>query len=455
MTRSPGHHDADGRLTARRPPDDMLPYVNPVDAALARRPPRGGLRLLLAVAFMFVALLGWAAFAELDEVVHAAGQVVPSQRTQSIQNLEGGILRAVLVHEGQVVEKDAPLAQIDNQLAESSYRDAAQRVFENRVALVRLEAELGGTSPVYSDEMRQQSPQTVADHLAAYEARQQQRKAEIDVLAAQYRQRAQEVEEQLARKKQLEQSLVLATEQRDLTKPLMERKAYPRLEYLGLEQKVVQLQGDVESLAASIPKTRAAMQEAQERMTARQAEQRATTSEEINKRRSELRSLEETLAAGSDRVTRTELRSPVRGTVKQVLMHTTGGVVKPGESIMEIVPLTDNLLIEAKVRPADVAFLHPGQHAMVKFTAYDFSIYGGLPATVEHMSADTIEDRRGDTYYLVHLQTGRDAITYRNEKLPVIPGMVTTVDIMTGKKTVLDYLLKPLLKARQNALRER
>ncbi len=176
---------------------------------------------------------------------------------------------------------------------------------------------------------------------------------------------------------------------------------------------------------------------------------------EITKRRTELNSLKETLAAGGDRVTRTELRSPVRGTVKQIYINTVGGVVKPGEAIMEIVPLDDTLLVEARVRPADVAFLHPGQKAMVKVSAYDFSIYGGLEAELEQISADTIEDKRGDFYYLVKVRTRKNSIVYRKEHLPIIPGMVTTVDILTGKKTVLDYILKPILKARQNALRER
>ena len=235
----------------------------------------------------------------------------------------------------------------------------------------------------------------------------------------------------------------------------MQRKIYSRVDYLGLEQKVVSLQGDIESLASSIPKAKAAAEEAKQRLTLRKAEMEAEINAEISKRRTELNSLKETLAAGGDRVTRTELKSPVRGTVKQIYINTVGGVVKPGEAIMEIVPLDDTLLVEARVRPADVAFLHPGQKAMVKVSAYDFSIYGGLEAELEQISADTIEDKRGEFFYLVKVRTHKNAISYRNEQLPIIPGMVTTVDILTGKKTVLDYILKPILKARQNALRER
>jgi len=217
----------------------------------------------------------------------------------------------------------------------------------------------------------------------------------------------------------------------------------------------VSLQGDIDQLAASIPKTRAAAQEARQRILFRQAELDTSILDELNKRRAELASLRETLAAGSDRVTRTVLRSPVRGTVKQIYLNTIGGVVKPGESIMDIVPLDDTLLVDARIRPADVAFLHAGQHALIKVSAYDFSIYGGLEAQLEQISADTIEDKRGEFYYSIKLRTKHTSLLYRGDELPIIPGMIVTVDIMTGKKSVLDYVLKPILKAKQNALRER
>lgn len=434
---------------------EELPYLNEVEAALVRQPRLGPRVLSAAVALMFLILLVWAGWAELDEVTHANGQVISSQRTQIIQNLEGGILGAILVKEGQVVEKDAPLAQLENKLAETHYRDAANKVQENEVALVRLEAELRGESPVFSEEVQEKTPQVVADQMAVHLTRRQQRQAEMQLLEAQLEQRTREVEEQVSRKRQAERSLALAVEQRNIAYPLMQRKIYSRVDFLGLEQKVVSLQGDIESLASSIPKTQAAAEEARQRLKSRQAELESEINEEISKRRAELASLRETLAAGGDRVTRTELRSPVRGTVKQISINTIGGVVKPGEAIMEIVPLDDTLLVEARVRPADVAFLHPGQKAMVKISAYDFSIYGGLEGSLEQISADTIEDKRGDFYYLVKVRTKKNAISYHNEQLPIIPGMMTTVDILTGKKTVLDYLLKPILKARQNALRER
>ena len=451
-------------------PDDIQ-FAGEVDAALARRPRFGVRALSITVAVMFACLLVWAAFAKVDEVTHAEGQVVGSQRTQTIQNLEGGILRAVLVREGQIVNKGDVLAQLDNELAESSYRDAVNKAMENSLAIARLEAELKGQRPVFPEDLQDwaakltghkvdentlaRARQIIRDQENAWQSRQNQLNAEIEVLKSQYDQRRHDVEEQIARKTQLDRSLALSIEQRDTAYALVQRNNFSRMEYLGLQQKVVELQGQIDMLAASIPKAQAAAEESKQRIASRRAEQNAAITEEINKRRLELNSLRETLAAGSDRVTRTELRTPVRGTVKQIYINTVGGVVKPGEPIMDIVPLDDTLLVEAKVSPKDVAFLRPGQEVMVKVSAYDFSIYGGLEGKLESISADTIEDKKGNYHYLVKVRTQKTAITYHNEVLPIIPGMIVTADILIGKKTVLDYLLKPILKAKQNALRER
>lgn len=451
-------------------PDDIA-YASEVDAALARRPRFGARALSVTVALMLACLIVWAAFASIDEVTHADGQVVGSQRTQAIQNLEGGILRGIDVREGQIVEKGAVLARIDNEVAESSYRDALSKAIENRLAIIRLEAEVRGEKPQFPADLRAflarrlgrnidnrtltRARELLHDQEYAWEYRHNQVLAEKEVLQAQYDQRVHEVAEEEARQKQLQSSLQLAREQLGVAAQLMKRKNYARMEYLNLEQKVVDLQGQVDMLEASLPKVRAAAEEARQRIASSDAERRAAILQEITKRRLELTSLRETISAGGDRVTRTELRSPVRGTVKQIYLNTVGGVIKPGESIMDIVPLDDTLLVEARVSPKDVAFLRPGQDVMVKVSAYDFSIYGGLEGKLESLSADTIEDKRGDLHYLVKVRTQRTAITHNNEVLPIIPGMMVTADILIGKKTVLDYLLKPILKAKQNALRER
>ncbi|MBQ3060116.1 MAG: HlyD family type I secretion periplasmic adaptor subunit [Desulfovibrio sp.] len=451
-------------------PDDIQ-FAHELDAALSRRPRFGARLLSVSVAVMLACLLVWAGFAEIDEVTHAEGSVVGSQRTQTIQNLEGGILRAVLVHENQIVEKGAILARLDNEFAESAYRDAVNKAMKNSMAILRLEAELRDNEPVFPPDLPRwgqallghaldseslaRLQQIVRDEGNAWSSRREQLAAELDVLRSQEVQRRHEVEEQSARKMQLDRSLAIALEQQETARRLVQRNNFSRMEYLGLQQKVVELQGQVDMLAASIPRAQAAAEEAVQRIASRQAEQKSTVTEEINNLRLELTSLRETLSAGSDRVTRTELRAPVRSTVKQIHITTVGGVVKPGEPIMDLVPLDDTLLVEARVLPRDVAFLRPGQDVMIKVSAYDFSIYGGLSGKLEHISADTIEDRQGNYYYLAKVRTGETAIRYQNEILPIIPGMLVVADILIGKKTVLDYILKPILKARENALRER
>jgi adhesin transport system membrane fusion protein len=235
----------------------------------------------------------------------------------------------------------------------------------------------------------------------------------------------------------------------------MLKGTFSRVDYLKLEQQLATLQGDVAGVAQSIARARNGAQEIQERITQRRSEKMSQIQEEINKRRLDLNSIRETLAFGGDRTKRMDVRAPMRGTIKRILINTVGGVIKPGETVIELVPLDDTLLVEARIKPTDIAFLHPNQKAVIKITAYDFSIYGGLEGSVEQISADTIEDKKGETYYLVKLRTQKNAIQYRGENLPIIPGMTASVDILTGKKSVLDYLLKPILKAKQNALRER
>jgi len=224
---------------------------------------------------------------------------------------------------------------------------------------------------------------------------------------------------------------------------------------LNLEQRVSGLQGELDTLEATIPKTRAAIREAEERLRLHAAGTNAEILAELNRANAELATLRETIAAGGDRVSRTEVRSPVRGVVKSVNVTTEGGVIMPGQVIMEIVPLDDSLIVEARVSPQDIAFLFVGQRAKIRLTAYDFTIYGALDARLENIGADTIEGKQGEVYYLVKLRTQASALEHHGQTLPILPGMMATADILTGKKTVLDYVLKPILKAKHSALRER
>ena len=432
-----------------------LEYMSEVDAALYRRGHPWAYIVSVGTFAFFVVCIVWAYFAELDEVTRGNGQVIPSQRVQEISNLEGGLLSEMLVSENQIVEKDQVLARVSNEQAESTVRDNLNKQAEAEAAIQRLEAERSGKDLVFSQDVEDKHLQAVADQLALYNSRKTQFEGEIRALEAQLEQKNNEMAEAQARRGQLEENLRLVMEQRNIARPLMLKGTFSRVDYLKLEQQVATLQGDVAGVAQSIARARNGAQEIQERINQRKSEKLSQIQEEINKRRLELNSIRETLSFGGDRTKRMDVRAPMRGTIKRILINTVGGTIKPGETLIELVPLDDTLLIEARIKPMDIAFLHPNQKAIIKITAYDFSIYGGLEASVEQISADTIEDKKGETYYLVKLRTKKNAIVYRGDSLPIIPGMTASVDILTGKKSVLDYLLKPILKAKQNALRER
>lgn len=439
------------------PRPEELPYLDVVEAAMHRRSKVSTRWLLIGSCSTFFILLLWAALADIDEMVRSVGQVTPAQRVQHIQNLEGGILREVLVREGQHVDKDALLLRIDNEQAGSVYRDAVAKSLELQAAIARLEAEVAGpgTNPDYPQEVRERTPDSVKrqnDLLASHRI---QDEAEIRALQAKRELFLQEIEEQLSRQRTATASLALAVKQRDLARPLMNSRSMSSLDFMNLEQRVLTLQGELDVLESTIPKSRAAVREVEERLTLRKAELEADDLAELNRYQAELNSLRELMVSGGDRVTRTEVRSPVPGTVKRINIGTVGGVIMPGEVIMEVVPSDSSLIVEARVSPQDIAFIYEGQAARVKLSAYDSAIYGSMDAKVEQIGADSIEGKTGEYYYLVKLRTNNDTLLHNGKELPIIPGMLATVDIITGRKTVLDYLLKPILRAQQNAMRER
>ncbi|MHA1151753.1 MAG: HlyD family type I secretion periplasmic adaptor subunit [Alphaproteobacteria bacterium] len=424
--------------------------------AATRRRGQGFAYILTIMTFVFVVVMGfWADFAVLDEVTRGEGRVIPSSKTQIIQNLEGGILAEILVHEGDIVEKGDILVRIDNTAAQATYRDAQTRFYSLQATVERLMAEQMDREMALSEKILRQAPQAAADQKSLFEARRRQLKAQIGVLEAQAGQRKQEIAEVRSRRKQLERSLQLAREELAITQPLARSGVMPRIDLIRIERQVADLEGEINTIRLSIPRIQSAAKEAGQRIEEVRLSSKSAISEALNRARAELNSVTETLLAGKDRVTRTSVRSRVRGTVKEIKQNTIGGVIRPGEDIIEIVPLDDTLLIEAQIRPADIAFLRPGQEAMIKVAAYDFSIYGGLQAEVEHISADTIKDEQGENFYRVYLRTGQNSLVHQGNELPIIPGMTATIEILTGHKTVLDYILKPILKARDQALRER
>ncbi|HEX6144070.1 MAG TPA: HlyD family type I secretion periplasmic adaptor subunit [Geminicoccaceae bacterium] len=411
--------------------------------------------LLVVIAAFFVIAFAWASHASLDEVTRGDGRVIPSRQVQVVQNLEGGIVADILVREGQIVEPGQVLLRINDIGAASSFREGRERLQALMGAIARLQAEVQGRDIRFPEELEARAPDVVRNEGALFAARRQALQSEIEVLESQVEQREQELIELRSRLDQLARSLDLARQELAISEPLAQSRVVAKVDLLRLQRQVNDLEGELESARLTIPRIESALREAGRRIAERRLSFLAEAQRELNAVQAEASALRESIAADADRVERTEVRSPLRGTVKQLLVTTVGGVVQPGEDLVEIVPLEDTLLVEARVRPADIAFIHPGQEATVKVTAYDYAIYGDLDAVVEEISADTIADERGESFYRIRVRTSENALARNGEVLPIIPGMTTQVDILTGEKTVLDYLLKPILRAQDRALRER
>lgn len=415
--------------------------------------------ILVAVAVLLVVGLVWAALAEVDEVTHAEGQIIPSSQVQVVQNLEGGIVQEILVREGDVVDKGQILVRIDDTRFASSYQEGRLKYLALLAQVSRLIAETEGKPLQLPDEVKQDAPQLAEDARRLYHTRQQELASTVQILEQQRDQRRQEVAEMRSLSGQLERSYALLREELVRTEPLAAEGVISQVELLRLKRQVNEIRGDLDGVRLRLPAARAALDEAESKIEDARIKFRTEAQAQLNEAKAELAATAENNTAALDRVTRTAVRSPMRGTVKRLKVSTVGGVVQPGMDLVEIVPLEDTLLVEAKVQPRDIAFLHPGQRAMVKLTAYDSTIYGALEATLEHISADAItqEDGRGEerSYYLIRVRTLDRGYVKDGVSLPIIPGMTATVDVLTGRKSVLKYMLWPIERARERALRER
>ncbi|MGD9591340.1 MAG: HlyD family type I secretion periplasmic adaptor subunit [Candidatus Berkiella sp.] len=425
-------------------------------ATLEGVPIRYHIILIASMVFLLVALI-WASFATLDVVTVGQGKVIPSSNMQVIQNLEGGIVKDIRVKIGDVVEKDQVLMVIDDTRFVSSLKENETQLAALRAKIARLNAETSGDPLKFSEEIEKQYPQYVASETNLYESRKKELQVKLNILKDEEQQRTQELMGAKQKKDQIQRSLTLVQKELNLTKPLVSQGAVSEVEVLRLERTVNDLAGELEQTELSIPKLEANLAGAKKKIDELLISFRTEALSDLNATKADFNKLTETNSAAADRVRRTIVRSPVQGTINQVKVTTIGGIVQPGQDLINIVPLNDTLLIEANIRPADIGFLRPGLPATVKISAYDFSIYGGLKAIVEHISADTITDEKGNPFYQIRVRTTERSylIGKHGERLQIIPGMSATVDILTGQKTVLEYLLKPIIKAKKNAMWER
>lgn len=411
--------------------------------------------LLYSIAALIVFFICWASMTSLEEVARGDGKVVPSSEVQVIQNLEGGIIDEFLVKEGELVKEGQVILRMRNTQAKADYGSTYQKYLALVAATIRLSAEAKGETPEFGKEVIEGAPDSVRAEQAAYDANKRQQAQQAEVMKQQLTQREQEVAELRSRIGDTGRVLSLAQEERAMVAPMVDKGAAAKKELLQIDQQIAGHRAELNGYRNSLPRAEAAVKEASTRLAELESGFRADAQRELSLKIAELNTIKETLGAFEDKSARTEIKSPVAGTVKDVKIKTVGGVARPGEAIMEIVPAEDRLIVEARIRPADIAFIYPGQRAVVRLSAFDFSIYGAVEGKVVDISPDAIVNEKGESFYRVRVSTAQTDVKRHGKSYDIIPGMQATVDIITGEKTVMTYLMKPFVKASQTALRER
>lgn len=411
--------------------------------------------LLYSIVLVIVLIVIWSALAEIDEVTRGEGKIIPSQQLQIVQSMDGGVIDEVFIEEGATVNKGDLLVRIDPTRFMASFQEGSVRAFALKAKVQRLKAQVNEKELVLDDTtaMNEEQRQVLTQEQNYYQASLKELKERLTVVRDQISQRTQELSEAQARLQAAERAHLMSSQELKVTEPLLESGAVSEIDILHLRRDLSAANGEKLQAAARVRLVVASIKEAESKLLEVGTTIRNQWRAELSEASSQLNSLNKSIAGLADRVKLSELYSPVNGTVQRIMLNTIGGIVQPGHSVVEIVPDDDRLLIEAKVSPKDIAFLRPGLPATIKLHAYDFSIYGGVSATLQHISADTITDERENTFYLVRaIANENDALT---QKISVIPGMTAQLDILTGKKSILSYLLKPLLRAKANALSER
>ncbi|MDP5147669.1 HlyD family type I secretion periplasmic adaptor subunit [Shewanella sp. ULN5] len=451
-----------------------LEMVDDVYGAMMTDAPSGHRLIIWSMAAMMLCFFIWTYFSELDQVTTGMGKVIPSTQIQMIQSLDGGILQEIYVQEGLLVEKGQPLVRIDDTRFRSDFAQQEQEVYGLQTNVIRMRAELDSIlisdmsadwrqqvkitkqSLIFPEELIAQEPALVKRQQEEYSGRLDNLSNQLEILVRQIQQRQQETEELASKISTLTTSYQLVSRELELTKPLAQKGIVPEVELLKLERIVNDIQGELQSLRLLRPKVKASMDEAilkrREAVFIYAADLRA----QLNEMQTKLSRMNQAQIGAFDKVSKAVITSPVAGTIKSIHINTLGGVIQPGVEIIEIVPSEDRLLIETKIIPKDIAFLHPGLPAVVKVTAYDFTRYGGLKGTVEHISADTSQDEEGNSFYIIKVRTEESSLIKDDgTQMPIIPGMLTSVDVITGKRSILEYILNPILRAKDTALRER
>ena len=430
-------------------------FMHSLGAAILETTPRRLRMVFVFWAVTIAAVLIWMSVAEIDEIARGSGEIVPSGDNQMIQNLEGGIVEEILVSSGMLVEKGQILLKIDNQKSKSSFTSNTQSSNALRAQILRLEAEANGNALVVPEKVREEMPTIILYEESLHHSNLEQLKIKVRSLKEQRKQRSQELIEAKNRIKLLSRDFGFISEEVQMIEPMVKKGVKSKIELLKLQREENTIKKELSGTQLSIPRLISAVDEIDEKIKETKIYFKIQAKEKLTESISKLQQTKTDASALEDQVLRTLVRSPIKGIVQELFVHTVGGVVKPGEDLVELVPSDDALLVEVQVKPSDIAFIYLDQMAKVKFSAYDFAIFGGLEGKVVNISADSVTDEKGNTFFKVRIKTDKNFLGNDKKPLKIIPGMTVDVDIITGKKTILDYVLKPILKSKQYSFSER
>ncbi|MCK5284475.1 MAG: HlyD family type I secretion periplasmic adaptor subunit [Alphaproteobacteria bacterium] len=429
-------------------------FMSELEAATNMRPAKSVIFMLFSIIALIVFGITWASVSKVEEITRGQGQVVPSQEIQVVQSLEGGILQDLLVKEGDLVKRDQILLRLSDVQFASQERGTEAKSLALRVKKLRFEAEASGENFVVPDEIKVKALQIADNELALYVSRQKELQSVYGILDEKIRQASAEISEVTAQINRFYQSRKLLKEELEITKEMVRKRAVPKLEELRLQREVNDMSGQINALVENKKGLIAKKKVAQKERDSQNDKFRSQALGELNSVETEILGLEESLKSIGDRVDRTEIRAPVDGVINKIAIKTIGGIVEPAMKLVEIVPLDDELKIIARVSPSEIAFIHPGQAVKVKITAYDAQKYGSLDGTLVRIGANSGSDRDGNTFFEIEVQTNKNYMGDEVNPLPISPGMVAEIEVITGKRTILAYLLKPLLRARNRAFTE-
>ena len=430
-------------------------FMNELEAATRMRPTVSSHLMLIGVVSLVAAIVIWAATSKVEEITRGAGQVVPTSEIQVVQSLEGGILSELLVSEGDIVEKDQVLLRVSDIAFSSEEKGAEAKSYSLRAKRARLQSEASGKNLSIPADITEKAPDLARNEEQLYRSRQQELSNAKSILDDKISRAGAELSEIQARIERLTESRSSLEKELSITQEMVKKRAVPQLEEIRLSRELNDISGQIAESKQRQGGLNAELRSARKERADQEDKFRSQALGELNEVETQVSQIDQSLTATRDRVSRTELRAPIKGAINKIALKTIGGVIEPAMKLVEIVPVDNELKITAKVAPQDIAFLKPGQDVKVKISAYNPQKYGSLSGKLVRIGANSVSDSEGKTFFEIEVKTDKNHLGTAESPLPITPGMEAQTEVITGKRTILEYLLKPILRIRDRALTER